>query len=91
MNQLCLHCYVSGRVQGVYFRDSTQKQAIKLGVKGWTRNLEDGRVEVLASGEEEAVKQLAKWLWKGSPLSKVTDVVIEECAFEDHEGFEIRY
>ena len=65
---------VSGRVQGVYFRASTREQALRLGLSGHARNLEDGRVEVLAVGEADAIASLAQWLWQGPPQARVSDV-----------------
>ena len=65
---------VAGRVQGVFFRASTKQQADKLGVRGSAINLPDGRVEVLAVGESDAVRQLGDWLRRGPPLAEVSDV-----------------
>ena len=73
-DKICKHCFVKGRVQGVYFRYYTLQQAQHLGVTGWARNLNDGRVEVLACGETKAVENLCVWLHEGSPLSNVTEV-----------------
>lgn len=73
----CVKCWVSGRVQGVFFRASTQEQAQKLGITGYAKNLPDGRVEVLAYGEAEALEKLTAWLHLGSPLSQVSDVQCE--------------
>lgn len=70
-------CLVSGRVQGVFYRASTRARAEVLGVTGHARNLPDGRVEVLACGEPEAVTALCEWLWRGSPASSVRDVQVE--------------
>lgn len=72
--KICLHCLVSGLVQGVSFRHYTRRQAINLGVAGWVRNLRDGRVEVLVYGEAKAVESLCTWLYKGPPLAQVADV-----------------
>ncbi len=87
----CLHIVVKGRVQGVYFRANTQKQAHKLGVMGWVRNLPDGNVELVASGETEAVRQLVAWCHKGPMLARVSAVSVspvnDSQAFD---GFEIR-
>ena len=58
----CRRCYVSGRVQGVFYRASTREQARLLGVTGYARNLHDGTVEVLACGDETAVLKLCGWL-----------------------------
>ena len=63
--------FVSGRVQGVFFRASTQRQAERLGLRGWAVNLPDGRVEVLAVGSAAAVQQLGDWLHEGPPTAKV--------------------
>ena len=73
----CVRCLVSGRVQGVFFRASTQREAQKLGLTGYARNLPDGTVEVLACGEQSAVATLKEWLWVGPPASRVSDVVCE--------------
>lgn len=62
---------VSGRVQGVFFRASTREQAQRLGLSGHALNLDDGRVEVLAQGEEAAIEALASWLRKGPPMARV--------------------
>jgi acylphosphatase len=71
----CLRCYVSGRVQGVFFRASTQEQAEILGITGYAKNLPDHRVEVLACGDERALAELNAWLWQGPRHAEVTDVV----------------
>jgi acylphosphatase len=73
-------CFVSGRVQGVYYRASTRARARALGITGYARNLADGRVEVLACGEPQAVETLCRWLWQGSPASQVTTVEVSEVA-----------
>jgi len=65
---------IEGRVQGVWFRASTQQQARRLGVTGHAINLADGRVEVLALGDAEAVRQLAEWLGHGPPQADVQRV-----------------
>jgi acylphosphatase len=66
--------FVSGRVQGVFFRASTRSQAEKLGLRGWAVNLPDGRVEVLVVGADEAVQQLGEWLHEGPATAKVLAV-----------------
>ena len=70
-------CYVSGRVQGVFYRASTRDRALALGVGGNARNLPDGRVEVLAVGESGAVDALIKWLATGPPAAQVASVDVE--------------
>ncbi|MGB9621320.1 MAG: acylphosphatase [Brevinematia bacterium] len=69
-----LHAIVSGRVQGVGFRYFVQRQAIKLGLKGWVKNREDGKVEVLAFGEEENINKLLTLLHQGPSMSFVEKV-----------------
>jgi acylphosphatase len=71
-------CLVTGRVQGVYFRASTQQHARKLGVTGHAKNLANGGVEVLAVGGAPEVEALVQWLWQGPPSAQVTHVDIEE-------------
>ena len=66
--------YVSGRVQGVFFRASTVTEAQRLGLIGWAKNLADGRVEVLALGTRDALDALAQWLESGPPLARVKAV-----------------
>jgi acylphosphatase len=70
-------CLVSGRVQGVYYRASAQQRARAAGIAGHARNLEDGRVEVLAYGEERVVLEFIEWLWVGPSAAKVTAVSVE--------------
>lgn len=70
-------CFVSGRVQGVFYRASTLSRAQALGVAGHARNLPDGRVEVLACGPVASVEALCAWLWEGPPMAEVSSVEIE--------------
>lgn len=65
---------VSGKVQGVFFRASTVRMAGELGLRGYARNLADGRVEILAVGAPSAVSKLAAWLRDGPPLARVAEV-----------------
>lgn len=84
---------VSGRVQGVAFRAYTRQQALALGLRGQAVNLHDGRVEVLALGEADAIDRLAEWLWQGSPLARVDEVLRLEVSANDQalidDGFRI--
>jgi acylphosphatase len=75
---ICRRSFVSGRVQGVYYRGTCVRKAELLGLRGYARNLADGRVEVLACGEAEAVEAFISWLWQGSAASKVTGVETSE-------------
>jgi acylphosphatase len=90
LGHICLHCFVSGRVQGVFFRRYTYNQAVSKGLTGWVKNLEDGRVEVLICGEQETVEALREWLWQGSPTAKVSAVEAQEVALQEYTKFEIR-
>lgn len=78
MAVVCKHCVVSGRVQGVYYRASTEKEAIKLGLSGWVRNLDNGDVEATLQGEEELVSKMLEWMHKGPIMAKVEKVVVKE-------------
>ncbi len=75
---ICRRSFVSGRVQGVFYRATCVRKAKELGLAGFARNLTDGSVEVLACGEPAAVKEFVEWLWEGSPASKVTDIATSE-------------
>ena len=70
----CIRCHVAGRVQGVFFRASTREKARSLGLTGYARNLPDGRVEVLACGEPQALQSLRDWLAVGPPAAVVSNV-----------------
>jgi len=74
---ICRRSFVSGRVQGVFYRATCVRKATELALTGFARNLPDGRVEVLACGDDTAVAEFVGWLWEGSPASKVTDVATE--------------
>ena len=73
---ICRRFLVSGRVQGVFYRACTQQQARHLGLTGWVRNRYDGRVEVLAWGDEQQLEALAKWLEIGPEYAKVTNIEV---------------
>jgi acylphosphatase len=70
----CRKFRVEGRVQGVWFRESTRQQAERLGIRGYAVNRPDGSVEVLACGEAAALDALAGWLGNGPPLARVRAV-----------------
>lgn len=85
------HFIISGRVQGVWFRASARDRAIALGLRGHARNLPDGRVEVLAVGDPDAIEQLAQWLRYGPPMARVEELERFEAKDDVTEaGFEIR-
>ena len=92
MNQARARIFISGRVQGVFFRAGAQSKAKKFGVSGFARNLEDGRVEIVAEGEKENVSKLINWLRKGSLFAKVEKVEVEWEEYRgEFGGFEIKY
>ena len=80
---------IKGRVQGVFFRDSTRQVAASLGLKGHAINLSDGDVEVLACGEDNALDQLAEWLEGGPPMASVARVIAEDTDWQELENFRI--
>ncbi len=77
------HVFISGRVQGVFFRAHTREQALKRGVTGWVRNLPDGRVEAVFEGEEDDVRSVIEWCRHGPPFARVENVEVE---WEDYRG-----
>jgi acylphosphatase len=84
------HLFVSGEVQGVFFRASTRAVARQLGLAGFVRNLWDGRVEIVAEGEDEAVQKLVEWARVGPPHAQVTDVEVkDEEATGEFQGFSV--
>ncbi|RLB13016.1 MAG: acylphosphatase [Deltaproteobacteria bacterium] len=74
MEKVRVHLIIEGRVQGVWFRESTRKKALSLGVCGWVRNLVDGTVEVVAEVNKDKVEELVRWCHKGPPAAEVTNV-----------------
>lgn len=88
---VCERFRVSGRVQGVGFRAAAAMAARRLGVRGWVRNLPDGRVEAVAGADADALAQFADWLRQGPPAARVTDVEQQsESGADLPTGFEIR-
>ena len=85
-----LRFVVSGRVQGVFFRASARAEATRLGLAGSARNLDDGRVEVVAIGPDAALDALERWLWQGPPSARVEGVARETIADRYADGFQIR-
>lgn len=86
----CLRCLVSGRVQGVFFRATTQEQARGLGLTGYVRNLADGRVEVVACGEREALQRLSAWLRRGPEFARVDALHCSPVPYQEWDGFRVR-
>lgn len=83
--------YVSGRVQGVFFRAFTKENADALGLNGFVKNLDDGRVEVIVEGNEEKIEQLIEKIKQGPPRAKIDDISVTwEEARGDFKGFDIK-
>ena len=85
-----VHLFVSGRVQGVFFRVDTQREARSLGLVGWVRNLPDGRVEIVAQGDADAVRALVEWSYLGPVRAEVASVDISWEETHPIDGFSIR-
>jgi acylphosphatase len=80
---------VKGKVQGVFFRGEAKENADKLGVKGWIKNHDDGNVEIMAKGTDDALKAFIEWCKNGSKKAEVTDVIVTPLHIEDLDSFEI--
>jgi acylphosphatase len=87
-----IHVIVEGKVQGVCFRDYTERQARQLNLSGWVRNKRDGSVEATLSGADNDLASMLEWLKQGSPMSRVDNIRTRETISEDHyTTFEVRY
>ncbi len=86
----CRRFLIRGKVQGVWFRESTRRQADLLGLQGHALNLEDGSVEVVAVGGAAELDQLAAWLQRGPPMARVEHVSAEEISNPGLSGFSTR-
>ena len=80
---------VTGKVQGVFFRASTQEEAQRLGLGGWVRNEADGSVRIEAEGDEDALDRLVAWCKHGPKQARVADVVVEEGEVEGYSDFQV--
>ncbi len=91
-DRVALRAWVGGRVQGVFFRDATRREALTLGLSGWVRNLPDGRVEVLFVGPRAACEKALAFLHVGPPRARVArvEVLWESAPADAAVGFEIR-
>ncbi len=86
------HVIVTGIVQGVFFRDYTYRQASKLNLTGWVRNLPDRTVEALFCGKQKDIETMLAWLKQGSPRSRVDNLTIEQITVKDNfSTFEVHY
>lgn len=84
----CRRCLISGRVQGVFYRASTQRRALELGLTGFARNLSNGWVEVYMCGEQQQLAEMKAWLWQGPDHANVEHVVCEAIPEKTFTGFE---
>lgn len=85
----CVHLIVSGKVQGVFFRDNTRKKAVELCLKGYAKNLPGGDVEVVAEGSEDKLKELTEFIKKGPGIARVSGIRITHRKPENFKGFEV--
>mgnify|MGYP005858153251 CR=1 FL=1 len=87
-----VNIFVSGLVQGVFFRSETRAKAKELGLFGWVRNLANGRVEILAEGEKEKLEKLVDWAKRGPTSARVDGLEVDWQEYKDEfKDFEIRY
>ena len=84
------HIFVSGRVQGVSFRDATRSQAEQLGLSGWVRNTQDGQVEAVFEGDPDTVQQMVEWCKSGPSSADVEDLSVDNEQPENLSSFEVR-
>ncbi|MCU4799301.1 acylphosphatase [Halobacteria archaeon HArc-gm2] len=84
------HVFVSGKVQGVFYRATTREEARKRDVDGWVKNLADGRVEAVFEGPEDAVAEMVEWCHEGSDRARVEDVEVEYGEPAGFDSFDIR-
>jgi len=80
---------VKGKVQGVFFRAEAKEHADKLGITGWVKNHDDGNVEIMAKGSQQAVHEFVEWCRKGPKKAEVTDVIVTPLHLDDFDSFEI--
>ena len=85
------HVFVSGNVQGVFFRYEARERARGRGLAGWVRNLPDGRVEAVFEGPQEAVEELVEWCRRGPRGAEVTEIEVDTEEPEGLEGFDVRH
>ncbi len=84
------HLFISGRVQGVFYRAATAEQARRRGLAGWVRNLFDGRVEAVFEGSRAGVEAMIEWCRQGPPHARVDEVQVEMGTPEGLASFEVR-
>ncbi len=90
MSERCVRVIVKGRVQGVFYRGSTQQEAQRLGLSGWVRNLQDGSVEFVAEGPPDAIDALIAWAHRGPDMARVSSVEVVDAPAHGGGSFEVR-
>ena len=80
---------VTGKVQGVFYRQSTKEKANELGIKGEVKNMPDENVHIIATGTKEQISKLAEWCWQGPPRAIVKNVIVQEAPLKEFEKFRI--
>jgi len=90
MSKICIKAIISGKVQGVFFRDSAMKKAQELQLTGWVTNTRDRKVELRACGERDHVLELTEWLWEGPQSAEVSNIQWQEIPFEIFDDFSIK-
>jgi len=92
MDNIRAHLIIEGRVQGVWFRDSTRNEATRLDLTGWVKNRFDGNVQIVAEGPREKVEKLIEWCHHGPPIARVTNVhEIKEDFTGEFDSFRISF
>lgn len=92
MDECCARLKIHGRVQGVFYRQSTVDMARQMALKGWVRNCPDGSVEALIAGPKNRVLQAIEWCRQGPPAAAVDEIVIDwEAVPQGLEAFRVRY
>lgn len=89
-DKICIRAVVSGKVQGVFFRDSTLQIAKKLELTGWVKNTDEGDVELIACGNRDHIMELTDWLWHGPDAAEVSNVHWEEIETQKFEDFLVK-
>ena len=87
----CMHLIISGRVQGVFFRDNARRKAKELGLTGYAKNLPDGTVKVVAEGDENKIEEFVGFIRGGPGIAKVEGIKIKHKEPENFKDFEIKY
>lgn len=90
-NKIQKHIYISGRVQGVGFRAFTRNQAAAFNIKGWVKNLSDGRVELVIQGEKNDVREMINKVKEGPSFARVDDIEINDEKVEKFNDFKIKF